>query len=71
MKNLTIEDLSKNDQIDRTAMIPVSGGRLPLVIANYIQSISDNTQGPSGQDQKDPATTMFQHLLQQLTQGQG
>ena len=72
MKTLRIEDLSKSDEMDRTAMTHLSGGRLPLVIANYIQSVDNSTHGGQGGQggQNDPQT-MFQHVLEQLTQQQG
>jgi len=43
MKTLTIEDLSKNDEMDRTAMTHVSGGRLPQVMVDLISSVDDYT----------------------------
>ena len=41
MKTLMIEDLSKHDEMDRTAMTAVSGGRLPAQIENIIQAVAD------------------------------
>ena len=45
MKTLMIEDLSKNDEMDRTAMTAVSGGRLPMQIENIIKAVSDYAYG--------------------------
>jgi hypothetical protein len=65
MKTLTIEDLSKNDAMDRTAMTHVSGGRLPQVMVDLIQNV-DNSTHPSN---RDPSAQMFQQILQQMTSG--
>jgi hypothetical protein len=45
MKTLMIEDLSKNDEMDRTAMTHVSGGRLPQVMVDTIKFVDDYTHG--------------------------
>jgi hypothetical protein len=67
MKTLTMEDLSKNDAMDRTAMTLVSGGRLPQVMVDLIQNVDDSTRG-SNPDPSAPAQR-FQQILQQLTSG--
>ena len=67
MKTLTIEDLSKNDAMDRTAMTHVSGGRLPQVMVDLIQNV-DNSTHPSNPDPShDPSAQMFQQILQQMS----
>jgi len=43
MNTLMIEDLSFEDEMDRTAMTRVSGGRLPQVIADLINYVGDYT----------------------------
>ena len=45
MKTLMIEDLSKNDVMDRTAMTHVSGGRLPQVMTDQINYVHDYIYG--------------------------
>jgi hypothetical protein len=45
MKTLMIEDLSKNEEMDRVAMTGVSGGRLPQVIVDTIKFVDDYTHG--------------------------
>jgi hypothetical protein len=41
MNTLAIKDLPVAVEMDRTAMIAVSGGRLPQQLANIIQAVSD------------------------------
>ena len=45
MNTLMIEDLSKNDEMDRTSMTHVSGGRLPQVIVDQINYVHDYIYG--------------------------
>ena len=45
MKTLMIEDLSKNDEMDRTAMTLICGGRLPTVIKQIIAHVDAYTHG--------------------------
>jgi len=45
MKTLMIEDLSTNDEMDRTAMTQVSGGRLPQVMIDQINYVHDYITG--------------------------
>jgi hypothetical protein len=63
MKTLMIEDLSKNDAMDRTAMTHVSGGRLPNLMVDLIQTVDHDTHGSN----LGPSDQMFQQLLQQMT----
>jgi hypothetical protein len=41
MNTLVIKDLPVADEMDRTAMTAVSGGRLPQQVENIIQAVSD------------------------------
>ena len=45
MNTLMIEDLSKNDVMDRKAMADVSGGRLPQMIVDQINYVHDYIYG--------------------------
>jgi hypothetical protein len=45
MNTLVIKDLPLEDEMDRTAMTHVSGGRLPQVIVDTIKFVDDYTHG--------------------------
>jgi hypothetical protein len=44
--NLLIEDLPMADELDRTVMTHVHGGRLPQVMVDLIQNVHDYTHPP-------------------------